>query len=325
VGMTEPAGDRVTLGGCRGRPARRGGVGLGGFTLAELVTVLAIIVVLLAVALPSLKNFNLSGQFSQIQATLASLTTTAMIPSYEQKSGLLVTRARKHAALEPGPDSSPEYDNPALGYQEVRVVTRAPYPVDPLYPNAMTREQFTQRPFYRTADKSKPARLTELTWLAPDYATGLQVDGTTPELNDGEFTNDRMSDVYTDMFPAGGGLADRESLVNAFFMVFDRGECVQEPAGTLGENLVYSFINNRPRGYLGTGSSLTYNRRGMLKIDHFSARGVYVYERNTLLEISLGSPKRTADERREYLRRQARALYCTRYGGDLFPGPMGGQ
>ena len=325
--MTQPAGHRAD-----GRPGRGRAVGDGGprgrgFTLAELITVLAIIVVLLSVALPSVRSFNLSGQFSQIRASLASLTTTAMIPSYEQKSGLLVMRARKHPALEPGPDSSPDYDNPALGLQEVRVVTRAPYPDPPDYMGGVTigHQDFTQKPFYRTADKTKPTRLTELTWLAPDYATAMRAGGATPELNDAQFANDRMLDPDTEMFPAGGPSSDDESLVNAFFILFDESECVQEPAGTNGENLVYSFVNNRSKGYLGSGSSLTYNPQGMLRVNHSSARGVYVYERGALLEISRGSLSQTAEDRRDYLREQAGLLYYARFGGDLIQGPVGGQ
>jgi prepilin-type N-terminal cleavage/methylation domain-containing protein len=308
---------------CCGRPPVRG------FTLVELITVMAIVIVLLAVALPTVQNFNLAGQFSQMQATMASLTTEAMIPSYEQKSGLLVMRARKHPAQQPGPNVDPDFDNPALDYQEARVVTRAPYPDPPAYVQQsgimIGRADFTQRPFYRTAGKSAPTRLPDRTWLAPDYTTAMKPGGDVPELDDGEFANQRLADPYTEMFPVGGGQTDDESLVNAFFLLYDRGQVVQEPPGRLGENLAYSFVNNSQNAYTGSGSDLAFNPQGMIKINHASARGVYVYERTALLDIVRTSLGQTADDRRDYLRNEGRVLYSVRYGGDLVEGSKGEQ
>ncbi|UCG34252.1 MAG: prepilin-type N-terminal cleavage/methylation domain-containing protein [Phycisphaerales bacterium] len=327
--MTEAVDKRRTGGAGRGDLACSGTASPRGFTLAELITVMAIVVVLLAVALPTVQNFNLAGQFSQMQATMASLTTAAMIPSYEQTSGLLVMRARKRPAQQPGPNVDPEYDNPALNYQEVRVVTRAPYPDPPAYVKLsgtmIDRDDFTQQPFYRMADRSAPTRLAELTWLAPDYVTATRPGGFVPELDDGEFANERLADPYTEMFPAGGGQTDDESLVNAFFLLYCRGEVVREPPGPLGENLAYSFVNNTARAYIGSGSNLAFNPQGMIKINHSSARGAYVYERGALLDITRTSLSQTAEDRRNYLREEARVLYSARFGGDLVEGSMGEQ
>jgi hypothetical protein len=238
-------------------------------------------------------------------------------------------RARKRPAQQPGPNVDSEYDNPALNYQEVRVVARAPYPDPPAYVRLsgtmIERSDFTQRPFYRVAGSSAPTRLPDRTWLAPDYATATLPGGTVPELNDGEFANERLAEPYTEMFPAGGGQTDDESLVNAFFLLYDRGEVVREPAGPLGENLAYSFVNNSERAYVGAGSNLAFNPQGMLKINHASARGVYVYERTALLDITRTSLSQTAEDRRDYLREEGRVLYSARFGGDLMEGSMGEQ
>jgi hypothetical protein len=294
--------------------------------LVELVTVVAIIAMLLALALPSFRNLNLSGQYSEVQAKLASLTTTAMIPSYEQKTGLLITRARKHDMIRPGADPSADFDNPALPYQQVRVVTRAPYPDDPVFAGDISAEDFAERPFYRLMDRTKPTQLTELTWLAPDYSVALQADGTTPELNDDQFADQRLFAQYTEMFPVGGPAGEAESLVNAFFIVYDQGECVREPAGAPSSpNLVFSFVNNAKRAYKGSGPTASYNPNGTLWINHYSARGAYVYDRTRLLEISRGTDSDTAEGRRTFLREQSKALYCTRYGGNLVTGPVSGR
>lgn len=321
-------GTRERVSGIGTRGAKRGAGGACGFSLVELITVVGIIAILSVIAVPTFRGISESSQTSRIKATFSSLITTAQIPSYEQPSGLLVMRARKHPGLAPGPDGDADKDNPALDFQEVRVVTREPFPDNPFDDGTKTEDIPTEhslaRPYFRTADNTEPETLGTLTWVAPDYA--IEADKRR-DMEDAEFDDQKLTEPYTE-FPAGEkGASDPESLLNAFFIVYDRGECVTlQPSGDPTRpretaNTVYAVANEKDKVYVGSGVSLGYKLDdGALWINHETARGLLLYSRAGLLENVGQSSSKAADSRRDYLRTEATPLYCGRYGGDMLGG-----
>ena len=295
-----------------------------GFTLIELLTVIAILGILTVIAVPTFRGINESGQFSRTSATIASLITTAQIPSYDQPSGLLIMRARERSDEPPGPNS--DEDNPALGFQEVRVVVREPFPDSSFNPDDIRASISQQRPYFRIADNTEPQKLSELTWVAPDYAIDADT-GSGPRLDDDNFQDERLTDPET-KFPAGVGDKRSESLLNAFFVIFERGECItmqpndpNNSSATDKYNTIYAIANDEDMVFAGSDTDPRYRLdEGALWINHETARGMMLYSRNDLLEQTGSSDKDTAEARWDYLRTKATPLYCGRYGGNMLLG-----
>ncbi len=319
------------------------------FTLTELIVVAVVITLIISLGLPAFTALNRAGTFSQVQSTMTSMATRAQIRSYDTKAGLLITRARKNEQRLPQPYiNDPDRDNPAQNHQVVRLVTRAPYPDRPDNPNEVNdpnnfdiplndlpnqgKDGSTNWPYYRQVDETEPVVLSETTWAAPDYAADARPGNSNrPLLDEREFEDKRLVDLKT-RFPAGGSDNDSESLVNAFFIIFDQGQTVRdaftpEPRNGICDEiknpfLRFTFVNSSDD--LGDDHKKVCRRSFHLEFDpnrsevSGSARGAVLYDRRGLVDAGISDDQ--AIDRWKYLRNQGTPIFARRYGGEMVQG-----
>lgn len=286
--------------------------GASAFTLIELLVVVAIIVIIVGIAIPSLDAIGKSGEYTQVVAQFNTLFASAYSSALGAEasadsrpaSGILFMRAR------PG-------DNPmqfALDHQRAVSVTFKPYDVrnpatgfqmvDPSSftdaPTQMTYDTyFEYHPYFRPIEDIPGVDLPKNVWVAPDFfdtnrpgVNGFQIAVPDNEYYDANMSNPRNRDSRLDRFmitfAPGGETFETQTSVNT------NGN---DPANQL-------VFRPSPTARWRTGIANEWLVTG----NPVSARGVVVYDREAMLERDQGA------DRRDFITETGRALFLSRLG-----------
>ncbi len=313
--MNTPLADSLMMRGTHSRGARRA---TAGFTLVELILVVAVIILVLAIAIPSLGSMGAEARLTAARQVINGATTRAyfLAISNQNMSAVRFLPSRWAVRDEEGEE---ERDN----RQHLELYT--------WHTETFVDEGFVWREsFFRRAEDFQPQRMPADVWAAPlealqqsggvrgtdgvVYDSGMSL-GTNFVLNGllGNFVCD--ADRYT-------GQENASAFMNAddFLIVCDPKTGVQA-----GPPTPYQVRGYFPEGTYGdTGGTEHYQAvhgGNGYPYTRYSFSGVVTYHREPFAALGIGNESMGIGAQRQgFLRERGRAYLLHRYGGNLITG-----